>query len=88
MTRIIARHKPCTCGCRGQDPWHARTFDRVIRDVKDLFVEPIVDGNIIREIYREGVVTLPWGDERVVECGVGLVDSTNRTKWWEIRSNT
>jgi hypothetical protein len=30
MTRIIYRLRPCTCGCKGQDPWHRSEYIRRI----------------------------------------------------------
>lgn len=32
--RITQRIEPCTCGCEGQDSWHAATMKRVVREVE------------------------------------------------------
>jgi hypothetical protein len=29
--KVIYRLKPCTCGCKGQDPWHRMEYLRVIK---------------------------------------------------------
>lgn len=63
---ITKRISPCTCGCKGTDSWHAKSFDRVIRDVKD-------DPGTARTAYgggtsfeKAGVARFPWGLSRVV----------------------
>lgn len=76
MFTILARTQPCTCGCKGRDPWHARTFDREVRGVCDATGEA-ADGS---PIYRTGVARFPWGTETVEE--VGRVGFTSR--WWRI----
>ena len=65
--RIVNRVMPCRCGCKGRDPGHARTFDRVVRDVVPVvcwtriadFQEPV-------EVDAAGWAQLPWGRHRVV----------------------
>lgn len=66
---IVNRHDPCKCGCKGQDPWHARTFTR---NIKNATVQP--DG------LRKGTAKFPWGEETVVERQVAGCHWT----WWEI----
>ena len=86
--RIVARSKPCSCGCKGRDPWHARHFDRTILDARVLYVEEaeVVEG-VVRRTFLEGVACSPWGDERVVEVGIATETTAalgRFTKWWKI----
>lgn len=71
--RIVARIKPCTCGCCGRDPWHAPKFIRAVRSVQPqqrgttvkvcAFSEPI-------EIDALGLVDLPFGETQVARSAL------------------
>ena len=37
--RITQRIEPCSCGCNGEDSWHARVMVRVVREI-ETFQEP------------------------------------------------
>lgn len=64
--RTIRRDKPCGCGCKGTDPWHRRTFKRIVRDIE------VIDGVDFRgngsvrfvDVVR-GTVQMPWGKQEV-----------------------
>ena len=38
---IINRDNPCTCGCRGTDPWHRKSYRRQVKDIT-IHAEPVV----------------------------------------------
>ena len=60
-TTVIRRTQPCGCGCKGSDPWHARQFSRVIRDVLDVPFETNQTDTYRNVLTGKGVVTVPWG---------------------------
>lgn len=63
---ITRRIDPCSCGCQGKDPQHARKFDRVVSNVTDetgtcrvtAYREPVM-------YRRTGTAKFPWTDEAV-----------------------
>lgn len=67
-TKVIKRVLPCTCGCKGQDPQHARSYQRVLVGVHEetgtcqvsAYREPVA-------FQRAATVQLPWGIEKAVE---------------------
>jgi len=64
---IHNRIDPCGCGCKGADPWHAKTFKRVLQDVRDE-VGSVKIRHRGRLLYlRRAVVQLPWGRVQVAE---------------------
>lgn len=70
---IHVRFDPCRCGCYGKDPWHARSFRRVVRDVVQ-YPEPkkVKTSSGEYDAMGEGVAKFPWGDSivyRVVWLG-------------------
>lgn len=52
--QIIARLKPCNCGCHGSDPWHKPTYRRVVRDIEQ-----------VSEYRQRGTVSLPQSNQPV-----------------------
>jgi hypothetical protein len=72
---ILNRVNPCNCGCGGKDSQHAKTFKRVVSDVK-LF-DSIEKRNVnafrhytLVDVIAEGVVMLN-GQPRVVYFAIG-----------------
>lgn len=61
---ITNRVDPCRCGCGGQDPWHARSFDRVVHDIVDIHVEDTF-GNTTKTLIKKGTAQFPWGRDAV-----------------------
>jgi hypothetical protein len=64
---VLRRVDPCSCGCEGRDPWHARRLDRVVSDVRPATgtarcaAEPwSLDFDAL------GTASAPWSDEPVV----------------------
>ena len=82
MPKIVARTKTCRCGCAGKDPWHARSFDRKIRDIQDVDMLADEESDAPDEVvtYRAGVARMPWGDTAVEEVG----PSWSRLRWWRV----
>ena len=35
-TKIINKSETCSCGCAGRDPWHRRSYKRVVRGIEPL----------------------------------------------------
>lgn len=61
--KVINRFKPCTCGCKGTDPWHRSEYSRVIT-----LIEP-----------DRGTVKLPMSSQPVTvikspHTGLWIVD--------------
>lgn len=77
QVEISYRLEPCRCGCQGQDPWHQKSYWRVIKDEKPASGKVRTKAFGIREIIREGRAQLPWGQTRVVAIedrhGAGLM---------------
>jgi len=65
--RIIARLKPCNCGCRGRDSQHARTFTRTVKYFRWLDVPTWVDTASGAQVLAvaEGWARLPWSPARI-----------------------
>lgn len=57
-TKITLRYEPCNCGCKGTDPWHARTVKRVVRDSQDANFGGGQHG-------ERGCIRMPWGTQPV-----------------------
>jgi len=75
QAKITNRLSPCRCGCKGGDPWHARSFKRTVRDVREV-APGTREGtkacpSLPFFVLREGVAKFPWGAERVVEVKHG-----------------
>ena len=66
QVEISYRLNPCTCGCQGQDPWHQKSYWRVIKDEKPASGKVHTKAFGTREICREGRAQFPWGETRVV----------------------
>lgn len=66
MATITKRIVPCTCGCQGSDPWHAKAFERVIRDEKEEVGTARTAYGGSTTFERIGVARFPWGRSRVV----------------------
>lgn len=63
--KISNRIKPCNCGCQGRDPWHARSFTRIITITSEAEeVEYSRDGCTWLVVAR-GTARFPWGVETV-----------------------
>jgi len=60
-TTPIHRLKPCGCGCKGTDPWHAAVFHRVIRDITEIPFEVNQTDRYSDVVTAKGRVTVPWG---------------------------
>lgn len=39
LQKISQRVSPCTCGCEGKDPWHAKNIKRVVKEI-EVFQSP------------------------------------------------
>ena len=52
--QVIARLKPCNCGCHGQDPWHKSEYRRVVSNVEQ-----------VDEFHQRGTVRLPQSTQPV-----------------------
>ena len=60
-TKIINRIDPCNCGCQGQDSQHAKTFVRVLHDVKSATGKCLTSAfNSELEYDQTAMVQLPW----------------------------
>lgn len=86
-TEIIMRDSPCKCGCGGRDPWHARTFIRAIHDIKPANIPSETYDGIVKDFYHTGIAKFPWGEETVIEVGIGTTKSASRSVWWELLKN-
>lgn len=60
----------CNCGCRGTDPWHRRSYRRVVTVGSD---------------PTRGTVSLPWTSHPVPVTRTDYVSDTGRIvygDWW------
>jgi len=63
-TTITKRIEPCNCGCQGADPWHQKSYDRVLRNVVEA-------SGTVRTVIGEQTfsktaeVRVPWSEEPV-----------------------
>jgi len=69
---ITNRTKPCNCGCKGRDPWHATSYQRVIT---------LDDGSEI-----SGTAHLPFSSDPVAVERV-TVEGRNgyAFSWWRVK---
>ena len=56
---ICYRIDPCTCGCKGRDPWHQRDYRRVIRRIKRVRGECVVRSGVAGTYDAVGWARLP-----------------------------
>ena len=68
--RVLMRISPCGCGCRGTDPWHAKSFDRVIRNERVLSLEespflPMVANDFEHRVAALAEIKAPSGVVKV-----------------------
>jgi len=68
-TTIVYRTKPCRCGCKGSDSWHARSFIRTVREIRPASGKAETCNGAVDVVY-EGVARFPWGAARVVRFNV------------------
>lgn len=64
---ITNRIKPCNCGCKGTDPWHARRFTRVLKNVREIEPTEMLT-TVSLETYTVVALAeakLPWGVAQV-----------------------
>lgn len=80
---IMSRSEPCKCGCQGSDPWHARSFKRVVRDIAPANMAPNTTRYTwgVMECLRVGKATFPWGEETVYEVCLRLTNAKGRPEW-------
>jgi hypothetical protein len=66
--KITMRLRPCGCGCKGSDSWHAATFTRTVRDV-EILERPILKwgdpDTVACHAVAKGTIKTPWGEEEV-----------------------
>lgn len=85
---ITKRIQPCSCGCGGRDPWHAQTFERVIKDIAPetgtcrvtAYSEPVT--------YRSvGRAKFPWSEDlvKVVEVTIEVNGRVYNMGWFIAR---
>jgi len=66
--QIVKRIDPCTCGCKGQDPWHKQFYKRIVREIREETGTArllYLDGGK-RPYTKTGIAKFPWGKTRVV----------------------
>jgi hypothetical protein len=65
--KVINKGSPCSCGCKGQDPWHKASYRRVVH-------VRVKEGQTLGEA-SEGTVSMPYSTQpvRVVR---------KHTLWW------
>ena len=76
-SKITNRIDTCRCGCKGGDPWHARSFTRSVKGVRKVDEEtrePTKASTVPYRVLREGRARFPWGTERVIEIQTGTYD--------------
>jgi len=81
-TKQIRRDKPCNCGCKGTDPWHRRTFDRVVRNVETIGGVDLRGGHTRLVDVLRGVVKMPWGEQVVYGEICVHHDGRQRVRGW------
>jgi len=74
--KIQNRVKPCTCGCRGADSWHARAFKRVVKDVEDVEAGTRLRTRAYGDslVLKVGRARFPFGERRVALVAVEYLD--------------
>jgi hypothetical protein len=73
QVKVTMRIGVCRCGCKGRDPWHARTMMRVVTETP----VPVPAGTPVkgyddvplRADSPAGIITAPWGAQEVVKVG-------------------
>ena len=68
--KIEMRDRPCACGCKGSDPWHARHLKRKIRNIQPIDPRVTDSHELGDRIYSRATIALgeiktPWGFEPV-----------------------
>lgn len=61
---ITKRIDPCNCGCHGSDPWHQKSYERVIRDVVET-TGAVATCMGTSTFDKRATVRVPWSDEPV-----------------------
>lgn len=69
----------CTCGCKGDDPWHDTHYRRVVRGI----TETRKDLGNGRFSVAVGTARFPWGVETVRRV-VRVLDGKEYIVGWEI----
>lgn len=67
--RIAKRLEPCTCGCRGSDPWHRRDYDRTVRGIvreEGTAASCYASSRNPYPYDARGVARFPFGEREVV----------------------
>jgi hypothetical protein len=68
-TKIINRTSPCCCGCQGQDSRHAKSFNRVVRDV--VVLDDLGDAQTKAfgpcKVLARGRISHPDGEDGTIE---------------------
>lgn len=81
-TTITKRIDPCNCGCQGSDPWHQKTYDRVLRNVVEesgTAVTCMGTGTY----NKKATVRVPWSDEPVeVVHVIGIFNDKTYSFGW------
>lgn len=82
-SKNIRRDRPCGCGCKGTDPWHRRTFDRVVRNVEVVVGADLRGTGSIRFVdVLRGTAKMPWGEQVVFGEIVVMEDGRQRVRGW------
>lgn len=63
---VTNRLAPCNCGCKGSDPWHQRSYTRVVSNIEQVAFEPNAGYAVANIVTQSGTVKMPWGDASVV----------------------
>ena len=56
---ITTRQTPCNCGCKGTDPWHQRSYTRVISDRQIVNVDAGTVCSMPQRIAETGTARIP-----------------------------
>lgn len=80
---VMMRYDPCRCGCKGRDPWHARMFQRVVRNVETQSPELVFSNEYLSSyIVATGVIKHPSGSVRVKLKAYVTVDGRAGFSCW------
>ena len=60
----------CNCGCQGRDPWHARTFKRVVTTTSEGVEDGRTHEGFTWLVVARGEAQFPWGVDKVHLQGV------------------
>lgn len=71
--QIISRPYSCACGCGGKDSQHAKTFTRVLRNIRSTEKGRVLRTawGIERTVSKLAEARFPWGVETVAYSDVG-----------------